>query len=264
LRRSLSQATGRVLMVGTMWTAEIIVLVTITFLCAGFVKGAIGLGIPVVALAFMAAPLGLKAAMAIIVAPCIVANVWQGLAGSYFGEIMRRLWAYLAAGCIGTWFGVGVLAGTSGELLLGLLGVVLCVYSTVSLLRPQIPPPGEREAIYSPIAGGLGGIMFGMTGTFIVPGILYLQALGFGRDALVQAMGVTFAVITAALAVSFTSRDLFPLEIALLSAFAVVPTGAGWLLGRRYRARISERQFRTFFFSALVVVGVYMVIRAAT
>ena len=247
-----------------MWTLETVALVTITFLCAGFVKGAVGLGIPVVALAFMAAPLGLKAALAIIIVPCIIANVWQGFVGPHLAEIMRRLWAYLAAGCLGTWFGVGVLAGSSGDFLLGLLGVVLCVYSVISLLSPQIPAPREREAIYSPVAGGLGGVMFGMTGTFIVPGILYLQALGFGRDALVQAMGVTFATITVALAVSFTSRDLLPTDIALLSAYAVLPTGAGWLIGWRYRARISEEQFRKLFFSALTVVGIYMLIRAAT
>ncbi len=246
----------------SIWTVEVIGLVTLTFLVAGFVKGAVGLGIPVVALAFMAPLLGLKFAMAVIIVPCIVANVWQGLVGGHFRDIMRRLWTYLAAGCVGTWIGVGVLAGTSGDLLLGLLGVVLCVYSTVSLLRPQIPPPGEHEALYSPVVGVVAGAMFGMTGTFIVPGILYLQALGFGRDALVQAMGVTFATITVALAVSFTSRNLFPADIALLSAYAVAPTGAGWLLGWRYRAGISEAQFRKLFFSALVVVGIYMMIQA--
>lgn len=247
-----------------MWSIEIIALVTATFLFAGFVKGALGLGIPVVALAFMAAPLGLKTAMALFVVPCVIANVWQALAGPHFAELVRRLWTYLAMGCVGTWFGVGVLAGTSGELLLALLGVILCLYSVLSLTRPQIPPPGEREPVFSPIAGGLGGVMFGITGTFLVPGILYLQALGLKRDAMVQAMGLTFAVITVALAVSFSSRELMPMDMVWASAYAVLPTGAGILLGQRYRSRISEDQFRKLFFSALAVVGVYMVIRALT
>ena len=246
----------------SIWTVEVIALVTLTFLVAGFVKGAVGLGIPVVSLAFMAAPLGLKFAMAVIIVPCIVVNVWQGLVGGRFREIMRRLWVYLAAGCIGTWFGVTILAGTTGDVMLALLGVVLCVYSTVSLMRPQIPPPGKYEAVASPVIGTFAGLMFGMTGTFIVPGILYLQALGLGRDALVQAMGITFTVITVALAVCFTSTSLFPADIALLSVYAVVPTGIGWLLGWRYRSGISEAQFRKLFFSALVVVGIYMVLQA--
>ncbi len=245
-----------------MWSLEIIGLVAIAFLCAGFVKGALGLGIPVVVLAFLAAPLGLKAAMALIVVPCIIANVWQGLAGPHFKHVLKRLWSYLVAGCIGTWVGVGVLAGADANLLLALLGVVLIVYSGISLIGPQIPPPGAREQIYSPIAGTVGGIMFGMTGTFIVPGILYLQALGFGRDAMVQAMGVTFAAITVAMALSFSGRGLLPADLLVLSAAATVPTGIGFLLGARYRSRISEDQFRTLFFAALVLVGIYLVWRA--
>lgn len=247
----------------TMLTVGIIALVTVTFLCAGFIKGAVGMGIPVVALAFLAAPLGLKATLAMVVAPCVVSNTWQALAGRHLGEILRRLWGYLAASCAGIWFGVGVLAGSSGEVLLGLLGLLLCVYSLVSLFRPQIPPPERsREPYYGPIAGGLGGIMFGMTGTYIVPGLLYLQALGFKRDALVQAMGVTFAVITAALGAAFAGRNLLTGDMVALSLYAIVPTGVGWLLGWRYRKRISEMLFRRLFFSTLIVIGIYYMIRA--
>ena len=242
-----------------MWSPEIIALVVVTFLVAGFIKGAVGLGIPIVALAFMAAPLGLKTAMAMIVVPCVIANAWQAMAGPHLKSLVVRLWTYLAAASIGTWIGVGVLAGANADYLLALLGVVLILYSVLSLMRPQVPPPGEREPYLSPVAGGLGGVMFGMTGTFIVPGILYLQALGLGRDALVQAMGLTFGTITLALGISFSSRNLLPWDILVLSAGACVPTVIGWLIGARYRSRISEDLFRKLFFSALVVVGLFTI-----
>ena len=118
----------------------------------------------------------------------------------------------------------------------------MCIYSLLSLTRPQIPPPGEREPVYSPIAGAFGGVMFGITGTFLVPGILYLQALGLKRDQMVQAMGLTFTVITVVLAVSLSSRELMPIDMMWASAGAVLPMGAGLLLGQRYRSRISEDQ----------------------
>lgn len=245
-----------------MLTFEVIALVTLTFLFGGFVKGTIGLGLPVVALAAMAAPLGVKAAMAIMLGPCIITNIWQALAGPSFGELFKRLWSYFLAAVVGVWFGVQILAQTSGNLLLGVLGVILCVYSAISLMRPQIPPPGERERYYAPVAGGLGGVMFGLTGTFIVPGILYLQALGLSRHVMVQALGMTFVTISTALAVSFARNNLIQADMAWIALYAVVPTTIGLALGTRYRHRISEQQFRRIFFISLIVVGLYMLARS--
>ncbi len=247
-----------------MSTVETLILVTATFLFGGFVKGTIGLGLPVVALAAMAPALGVKAAMAIMLGPCIITNIWQALAGTSLMELLRRLWSYLLAASVGVWFGVNVLAASSGDLLLGLLGTVLAVYSLVSLLRPQIAPPGDREVYLSPVAGGLGGIMFGMTGTFIVPGILYLQALGLTKHVMVQALGLTFVVISVALAVSFQRHSLIPADLALMALYAVLPTAAGLVIGTRYRHAISEDQFRRIFFFSLLVVSLYMLIRAIT
>ena len=245
-----------------MWTVETVALVTVTFLVGGFIKGATGLGLPPVALAFMAAPLGVKAAMGIMLGPCVVTNIWQTFAGPSLRELVKRLWSYLAAGCVGIWFGVTILAGSSGNFLLGALGIFLTLYSAVSLMSPQLPPPGEKERVLSPVFGGLGGIMFGMTGTFLVPGILYLQTLGLNRHMMVQALGLTFLTISTALAAAMMRHNLVPQDIALLGLFAVAPTALGIWAGTRYRSNISEAQFRKLFFIALLGVGLYLVVRA--
>ncbi len=247
-----------------MWTVETIALVTVTFLIGGFIKGAIGLGLPPVALALMAAPLGVKAAMGIMLGPTIITNIWQAVAGPSLFVLIRRLWSYLLAAVIGIWFGVDILAVTSGNVLLGVLGLFLAVYSLVSLLSPQIPPPGHREKYLSPVAGGVGGLVFGLTGSFIVPGILYLQALGLKKDMMVQALGLTFVTISFALAVSFTRHQLVPGDMVLIAAYAVLPTVVGLVLGRQVRRKISEAQFRRIFFIALLVAGVYMLVQAIT
>lgn len=241
-----------------MLAPETIALVAVTFLVGGFIKGTVGLGLPVVALAFMAAPLGLKEAMAIMLAPCIVTNIWQALVGPAFGAIVRRLWSFLLAAVIAIWFGVEVLVGTRGGVLLAVLGLVLCLYSVINFAHPRVASPGHRERFFSPLAGAFGGVMFGMTGTFIVPGILYLETLGLKRDVFVQALGITFVTITSALALSFSSHGLVARDAAAVSALALLPTIVGLALGQRYRHRISEHQFRQLFFATLFVVGLYM------
>ena len=103
------------------------IIVALAFLLAGSVKGVTGLGLPSVSLAILTATLGLKAAMAILIVPSFVTNVWQAAVGGHLSAILRRTWSLLLAVCIGTWFGVGILAKANADLLAGLLGFVLCI-----------------------------------------------------------------------------------------------------------------------------------------
>ncbi len=242
-----------------MWSVGILALVAATFLCGGFVKGTLGLGLPPVALAFLAPTLGLVEAMAVMLLPCIIMNLWQAFYGGELVAIVKRMWTYLGAACIGIWFGVSFLTDMDRSSAVVVLGVILGAYAIFSLATPQISPPGDRETWASPLVGGIGGLIFGFTGTFMVPGIMYLQALGMRRDMFVQALGVTFVVISSALAVSMSRHSLLPNDLFALSAVALIPTTAGLLIGLRVRHSLPETAFRTLFFVALLLVSLYMI-----
>lgn len=244
-----------------MWDAEILAMVAATFLAAGFIKGVIGLGLPIVALAFLGPKLGVRETLTIMLIPGIATNTWQAVAGPAFMSLARRLWSFLAAACIGIWFGVAVMAGARNDTMVAILGVTLCIYCLLSMLRPRIPGPGPREYWMSPLMGGLGGVMFGMTGIMIVPGVLYLQTLGLTRHVFVQALGLTFVTITLALGASLTGRSLMTPDLALMSCAALIPTAFGLALGQRYRHHISEQRFRRIFLAALLFVGLDMLRR---
>ncbi|MEE8289207.1 MAG: sulfite exporter TauE/SafE family protein [Nitrosomonadaceae bacterium] len=245
-----------------MWSAEVLAVVVATFVPAGFVKGVIGLGLPTVSLALLTATLGLKEAMALMLIPSFVTNVWQGLAGDFLGAIIRRLWTLLVAVCVSTWFGASLLAQTNTAWLSALLGITLCVYSTVSLSTSQIPSPGRWEKWLSPTVGILSGLLTGLTGTFVVPGVLYLQALDLSRDALVQAMGVLFTISTLALAVALQGHKLLSVELGMLSAAALIPACFGMVVGQWVRHRLTEQRFRKIFFISMLVLGLYIVTRS--
>jgi len=102
----------------------------------------------------------------------------------------------------------------------------------------------------------------GLTGTFVMPGTVYLQALGLGKDGLVQALGLSFVVTTLALAASLGGRATLPLDLMALSAGVMVPAMLGMVLGKKCRDRLPEALFRKIFFVALIIVGVWIVAKA--
>lgn len=241
----------------------VLALVGATFVAAGLVKGVIGMGLPTVSLAVLAATLGLHEAMALLLAPSFATNLWQGVRGGHLGALARRAWPFLLAATGTVWIGAAAIGRIDVSWLSALLGLLLVVYGALGLarLRPSIGASTERWL--GPLAGVTNGVLTGMTGSFVVPGVMYLQALGLPRDMLIQAMGVLFTLSTVALGVSLGGHRLLDAELALVSTAAIVPAFLGMAIGQRVRVRLSEARFRTVFFASVAVIGAYIVVRAA-
>jgi len=96
-----------------------IVIVLLTFFLAGLVKGVIGLGLPTISLAILTVAINLESAMALMLAPSLVTNLWQGFSGCNTRYLLSRLWPFLVATAtvvfIGSLlFALTVLAGING------------------------------------------------------------------------------------------------------------------------------------------------------
>lgn len=237
-------------------------IIAAIFLFAGTVKGIVGLGLPTISLGLLVAVIDLTTAMALIVVPSFVANVWQASSGGQARVLLRRLWPFLLAATVTVSVGAVALRRVDLDLLSGLLGLLLILYGGVSLagVRPSVP--SDRETWLGPLFGLANGIFTGLTGSFVVPGVMYLQAIGLTRDQLVQAMGMLFLLSTLALAAVLGSQRFLTAELALLSALAVAPALAGLSLGRRLRQRLSETAFRKLLFLAIALLGCYLAIDA--
>lgn len=230
-----------------------------TFLIAGLVKGVIGLGLPTVSLALLTVALGLPNAMALLLIPSFVTNLWQACAGGNGATILRRLWPFLLMATVTVWLGATALTRVDLALLSALLGVILIAYAATSLAGFRVAIPSRQEIWVGPLVGSANGILTGMTGSFVVPGVLFLQAIGLPRDMLVQAMGMLFTLSTLALAAALQGNRLLTGELGALSAMALVPAVVGLALGQRVRRRLSEQRFRRVFFVALLLLGAYIV-----
>ncbi len=245
-----------------MGSPESLAIIGITFFVAGFVKGVIGLGLPTVSLALLTATVGLIPAMGLLIVPSFVTNVWQAIQGRAFVSILKRLWPFLAATVIGTLLGAKGLTSFDASLLAALLGGLLIIYASLNLHRPKVPDISRIETWLGPLAGAVTGVLTGLTGSFVVPGVMYLQALAMPRDVLIQAMGVAFTVSTVALALALNDQRLISQELGIQSAAGVVPAIIGMVIGQRVRSKLSESLFLRIFFAALAVLGIYITARS--
>ena len=240
-----------------------IALIFSVFLLAGAVKGVVGLGLPTVSLGLLATAFDLTTAMALMVVPSLATNLLQAVVGGNCRMLIRRLWPFLAAAAVTIWVGAAALVSVDLALLSGLLGILLAAYAVQGLAGVGISVPAPWQVWAGPAFGTINGILTGMTGSFVVPGVLYLQAIGLGRDALVQAMGMLFTVSTLALALSLRNHGLLDGELGLTSTAALLPAFLGMALGQQVRRRLSETRFLRVFFLAVLALGIYILVNAA-
>ncbi len=241
---------------------DFVVTGAIAFVLAGFVKGVLGFGFPIVALIVLTLSIGLFDALAILIVPTLTTNVWQAMSGPYLGEILRRMWLYFTCAAAGVLLTSRFLTVVNVDWLVGLLGAVLFFFALSRLLKLYIAVPPGRERLLSLVLGPINGVLTGLTGSFMVPSVLYMQALGFPKDMLVQAMGAFFAISTLMLTVSLGSNDLLGGDNLLFSLLALIPAFIGLFAGRWARRQIREEQFQKFFLIAVLILGAYLFYRS--
>ena len=239
-----------------------ILAILVTFLFAGMIKGIIGLGLPTVSLAVLTVIIGLPNAMALILIPSFITNLWQAMVGGNGRVILRRIWVFLLMASSTVWLGAEAISRVDLPILSGLLGVLIVVYSIISIAGLRFTVTKSQETWLGPVAGIINGILTGMTGSFVVPGVFYLSTIGLSRDRLVQAMGMLFTLSTLSLGISLQTNNLLTVELGQMSAAALLPAIIGMVIGQRIRHKLSENLFKRLFFISLLVLGCYIIISA--
>ncbi|MGB5706122.1 MAG: sulfite exporter TauE/SafE family protein [Arenicellales bacterium] len=229
-----------------------------TFLLAGTVKGIIGMGLPTISLALLTIATDLPTAMALLLVPSFFTNIWQALVGGNVVAIVRRIWPFLTMAAATVWLGVAVFARMQVSYLSALLGFLLITYSLISLGGFRLTLSSHQETWAGPLVGAVNGVLTGMTGSFVVPGVMFLQSIGLSRDQLIQAMGALFTVSTLALAIALQRNNMLSAELGVVSGLGLFPAILGMMAGQWVRRRLSEVVFRRVFFISLFILGGYV------
>ncbi|GAA1894149.1 sulfite exporter TauE/SafE family protein [Streptantibioticus ferralitis] len=242
-----------------------ITLIVLTFFLGGVIKGLTGLGLPPVVLGVLTATIGIQPAKVLILIPTFLTNVLQAVRGGHARKVIAITWPFLLAATVFTASGAFTLGYFRADVMSSLLGMGLAVYGALGLfrLRVNIGDKWWNHPI-GVLFGATNGFLTGMTGSSAVPGVFYLQSLGFLRDELVQGMGILFTLSTTGLAWSLRTQDLLSVNLLVMSAVSLIPALVGMSIGNRIRRGISEEKFRIVLCVALLCLGLYIAIQSLT
>jgi uncharacterized protein len=237
-----------------------VIFIGLVFVLAGVVKGVTGLGLPTVSMGLLAVVMTPLHAAALVVLPTFVTNIWQLVAGPSLKPIILRLWPMMATLCLGTWAGAGLMTGSQSRYGSLLLGVMLVVYALTALASLHIKVQKAQEPWLGPVVGAVTGIVSAATGVFMIPSVPYLQAIGFEKEDLVQALGLTFTIGTLALSVNLARAGALNISLAGPTLAVLAMAALGMWAGQVLRLRLSPQTFRRWFLIGLALLGVYLVV----
>ncbi|KQX38698.1 hypothetical protein ASD04_08570 [Devosia sp. Root436] len=239
-----------------------IVIMTLALTAGAVVKGATGMGLPLVALPVLTAAFGLQHAVGLMTIPLIVTNAWQvwrfrAEAGSPRLSFMPL---FLVGGVVGIGVGTWALTNLPERVLVLTLGLLLLAYIALRLATPHWSLGLPLARRLGPLAGLGGGTLQGATGISAPVGVTFIHSMNLDRDAhvfTVSTMFLTFAVVQLpALWAAGVMRPEWMLQgvLALAPILAFMPVGH-WISGK-----LSRKAFDRMILVFLGLIGLKMVL----
>ncbi|MGJ3264204.1 MAG: sulfite exporter TauE/SafE family protein [Salinarimonas sp.] len=234
---------------------EFFLIVFLALGLGGVVKGAIGLGLPIVSIPVLAAFIGVPHALAVIMVPLIVTNAWQ--IRQYRAERPDApfLVPLVAAGLVGIVLGTWALTELPVDVLSLTLATIVTIYIATILLKPTVTLSPEAGRRIAPFAGLVGGALQGATGISAPVTVTFIHAMRLTRGPFIFAVSVMFLAFSLVQAASLAVAGvLTPVRLAE-GVLALLPIALGMPLGNALARRLSRRAFERLIVVILAVMA---------
>ncbi|MCD7058397.1 sulfite exporter TauE/SafE family protein [Pelagibacterium xiamenense] len=225
-------------------------------------KGATGMGMPLIAIPFLASVFGLQHAVAVLVVPTLVTNLWQiwHFRAYRRDPRMRFLLPMLPAVVVGVAIGTWLLDSVPERGLTLALGLLLVGYVIFRLARPSFIVEG-RGAYYGAYPAGLGaGVLHGATGISAPIGVTFIHAMRFERGPHVYAVSAMFLVLVCTQGPALWVAGIMQPEWVLQGTLALVPIAVCMPIGQWLASKLSARAFDRLILAFLGVIGLKMAV----
>lgn len=210
---------------------------------AGIVKGAVGLGLPLVALPLLTISIGLKGGISTLIVPTVASNLVQALQGGRFLRTAKRFWLVYLPLVVCSFIGSQALVLLPERLMEVVLGVLVISVPLLTHFQPNLRVNPAQERWLGPLVGGVSGLLGGATSLYGPPIMIYLASLKLSKDDFVVAISLIFLVGTIGLGGGLLEFGVTRPSVLLWSVLGCAPMFLGLWVGQQVRARLDERRF---------------------
>jgi uncharacterized membrane protein YfcA len=247
----------RVMLIRTLYSeqASIIAAVICSLMVAGFLKGIIGVGMPVVALPLLSLFIDIKSAAMLLSMPLIFSNLPQALEGGKTGRSLMQLMPVFLGMIPGLFLGVQALLALDADGARIIAGLVLVGVAGATLVAPKLQlqsrlvlPTGITFGFFAGILGGIAA----MPGPLV---FIFLLAKGLRGQAFTKEASLYLVVSAGVLALLLTASRQFSWLDVSVSTAAMVPVALGMSIGQHMRDRIAPETFKTLVLVAVIAAG---------
>ena len=239
---------------------HLVAILVAAFFTAGVVKGVVGMGLPTISLTLLCITFDISTAMALLIAPSLVTNIWQSFGSTSLLQLFKRFWPFYCASTSTVALGVYAFGFIEAEIAEQILGLLLVVYTTLSIFGLRFVIEHEQTRFIGGIVGFLTGILTGITGSFVVPSVMFLQAIRLSVSEFTQVTGLLFSLLTLSLGFSLFIAGRLSIDITIFSLAGVVPAFIGMFFGYKIRTKLKGDMFRLILNGGLLIIGFEMLL----
>lgn len=230
---------------------------------SGFVKGSVGFAMPMIMISGFATFLPPELALAALIVPTVVSNVWQALRDGLRAAVQtaRRFRLYLVVVVVCIALSAQLVGVLPDALMFLILGLPVTAFALAQLLGWRLRLRPEHRGRAEVGIGAFAGFVGGLSGVWGPPTVAYLTAIETPKSDQMRIQGVIYGIGGVALLAAHVGSGVVNAQTAPFSTALLFPALFGMWIGFKVSDRLDQERFRKATLAVLVIAGLNLVRR---
>lgn len=238
-------------MLATMNT-DILILILLITVIAGFVHGSVGFGFPMVATPLLSIFIDLQTAIVLTLTPTLIMNIAAIVSEGRTASAFYRYFPLAFSAMVGSAVGTQTLIFTHSDIFKVVLALVIILYLCAENIHLRIPLVDSNPSFARYAVGFVAGVLGGLTNVMAPVLIVYSLQSEHTKTEIVQAANLCF-LLGKIMQIVFFGRNgsitLSSLSVSgLMTVFACVAFIAGMRIRKNLAAGIYKKILKLFLF----------------